>query len=284
VRVTAKAVVVGMPDPANAWQLDVQRQALAHAWPQCGIEWVATIDSTNTELMRRLRTGDGRQTLLLAQHQSAGRGRMGRPWHSSAPAAADELPGSLTFSLSVPLAPSDWSGLSLAVGMALAGSLHDGILLKWPNDLWWQERKLAGILIETASIGELRHVVIGIGVNISRRDGAGLARAPAWVQEFLPELNAASVLSRVLAALARAVCQFEEQGLSPFLDGCRARDVLRGRAVELSDGTVGVAQGLAENGALLVHTSAGMKSITSAEVSVRPVVLANAVAGYLPQS
>ncbi|MCY7308520.1 MAG: biotin--[acetyl-CoA-carboxylase] ligase [Rhodoferax sp.] len=281
---TAKAVVVGMPDAANAWQLDVQRQALAHAWPQCGIECVATIDSTNTELMRRLRTGDGRPTLLLAQHQSAGRGRMGRPWHSSAPAAADELPGSLTFSLSVPLAPSGWSGLSLAVGMALAGSLHDGILLKWPNDLWWQERKLAGILIETASIGELRHVVIGIGVNISRRDGAGLARAPAWVQEFLPELNAASVLSRVLPALARAVCQFEEQGLSPFLDGCRARDVLRGRAVELSDGTVGVAQGLAENGALLVHTLAGMKSITSAEVSVRPAVLANAVAGFLPQS
>jgi len=273
-----------MPDAANAWQLDVQRQLLAHAWPQCGIECVATIASTNTELMQRLRAGDSRPTLLLAEHQSAGRGRMGRPWQSSAPAGAGELPGSLTFSLSVPLAPADWSGLSLAVGVALAGSLHDGILLKWPNDLWWQERKLAGILIETASLGALRHVVIGIGVNVSRRDAAGIARAPAWVQEFLPGLNAASVLSRVLPALAHAVCLFEEQGLPPFLDACRARDVLRSRAVELSDGTVGVAQGLAENGALLVHTLAGMQSITSAEVSVRTVTAAASAAAGAPRS
>ncbi|MCK7493397.1 MAG: hypothetical protein MZW92_19855 [Comamonadaceae bacterium] len=85
---------------------------------------------------------------------------------------------SLTFSLALPLAPADWSGLSLAVGVSLADSLHPQVRLKWPNDLWLDQRKLGGILVETASHGDgqlQRTVVIGVGINIARPDSAQVA-------------------------------------------------------------------------------------------------------------
>jgi len=181
---------------------------------------------------------------------------------------------SLTFSLGLPLAPADWSGLSLAVGVSLAESLDSRIQLKWPNDLWLDDRKLAGILIETASFGEdrekLRYAVIGVGINIAAPQGDGLSTAPAWVREVLPQAQAGEILLRVAAALVQAVKAFEASGFAPFHTRFHARDALRGRAVVLSDGTTGTAQGTNEAGALLVHTAAGMNTVISSEVSVRP--------------
>ena len=95
----------------------------------------------------------------------AGRGRLGRTWVSAGPSGQEPI-ASLTFSIGIALEPHDWSGLSLAVGLSLAQSLHPSIQLKWPNDLWWQDRKLGGILIETASVGAQRYAVIGMGLNI----------------------------------------------------------------------------------------------------------------------
>src|SRR4051812_25393713 len=96
--------------------------------------------------MRRARAGEMDPVLLVAERQTSGRGRLGRGWRSA--------PGeSLTFSLGLKLGPADWSGLSLAVGVSLAETLHPRIQLKWPNDLWVGDRKLGGILIETASFG-----------------------------------------------------------------------------------------------------------------------------------
>ncbi|MGH6624936.1 MAG: biotin--[acetyl-CoA-carboxylase] ligase, partial [Burkholderiaceae bacterium] len=168
----------------------------------------------------------------------------------------------------------DWSGLSLAVGVSVAESLHPDIALKWPNDLWLRERKLAGILIETASFGAQRYAVIGIGINIAPPDparAAGLSTPPAWLQELLPELDAPQALLRLAEPLVRTLLAFEALGFAPFQARFNARDALRDRAVDLSDGTQGTAHGVSENGALLVHTAAGMKSITSSEVSVRPL-------------
>jgi BirA family biotin operon repressor/biotin-[acetyl-CoA-carboxylase] ligase len=229
------------------------------------VEVVPTIDSTNSELMRRARAGTYRPVLLVAEQQTAGRGRMGRSWRSDATAAA------LTFSLGLPMATRDLSGLSLAVGVAVAGSLHPDLQLKWPNDIWLRERKLAGILIETASSGSGVHVVIGIGINIGLpRDTAQLAPPPASLDELLPGVDAPSVLERVVPALVQSVLLFEAQGFGPFQAGFQSRDLLFGRGVVLGDGSTGTAAGVDGRGALLVHTSAGMKSITSAEVSVRP--------------
>lgn len=236
--------------------------------PGFTVEILPQLDSTNSELMRRARAGRNEPVLLVAEQQTAGRGRLGRGWSS----AAGE---SLTFSLGLPLAPQDWSGLSLAVGVSIAESLHPAIQLKWPNDLWVRDRKLGGILIETASFGEaaaqLRYAVIGIGINIAPRPAEGLSTPPACLQALLPGLDAGGALLRLAPALVAALHGFEAEGFQPFQARFQARDALRDRPVVLSDGQAGTAHGVTEAGALLVHTAAGMQTITSSEVSVRPV-------------
>jgi BirA family biotin operon repressor/biotin-[acetyl-CoA-carboxylase] ligase len=181
----------------------------------------------------------------------------------------------------------DWSGLSLAVGVSVAESLHPALQLKWPNDLWWQDRKLGGILIETANlaptlatscaalpdgsgIAPLRYAVIGVGLNIGPREAAGLTTPPACLQELLPGLDAPQALLRLAAPLLQALRRFETQGFAPWRAAFLRRDALAGRAVTLSDGTAGVARGVNDHGALLVHTAAGVQEVGSAEISVRP--------------
>ena len=259
-------------------------------------------------------------TLLVAEQQTAGRGRLGRQWQSQRAA-------SLMFSLGMPLQPKDWSGLSLVVGISLAESLSalaaaapgaaapqadlqpPRIGLKWPNDLWLTdaastpasarqgERKLGGILVETASGDGTRYVVIGVGINIQPLTGellpavgavgtAGTAdaaadslRPPALpagsLQELYADADAARTLLQVVPPLVQALQAFEQFGFAPFQARFAGRDVLAGRDVRVFDGQSaleGTAHGVSESGALLVHTPAGMKEITSSEVSVRPVV------------
>ncbi|MEO7549170.1 MAG: biotin--[acetyl-CoA-carboxylase] ligase, partial [Ramlibacter sp.] len=177
-----------------SWPAEAIRAAVAPSLPGFTVEVLPQVDSTNTELMRRARAGQTDPVLLVAERQTAGRGRLGRDWHSGAGDA-------LTFSLALPLAPADWSGLSLAVGVSLAESLHPDIRLKWPNDLWLADRKLGGILIETASFGQAgqarRYAVVGVGINLVAREVAGLSTPPAWLQELLPGCDAGQALLRV---------------------------------------------------------------------------------------
>jgi BirA family transcriptional regulator, biotin operon repressor / biotin---[acetyl-CoA-carboxylase] ligase len=256
------------PGKEAAWLTSAIADAVAPQLPAFTVEVATEIDSSNSELMRRARGGRMAPVLLVAERQTAGRGRLGRDWLSD--------PGaSLTFSLGMPLAPGDWSGLSLAVGVSVAESLHPLIQLKWPNDLWFSDRKLGGVLIETGSAGEAdamrRYAVIGIGINITRRAAAGLAVPPAALEELLPGLRPAEALLRIAAPLVQTVQVFETFGFAPFQARFSARDALRDRAVVLSDGSSGTAHGITEAGALLVHTAGGMKTLISSEVSVRPV-------------
>ena len=264
---------------AGTWFAQDIASAVAPMLPGFSVEVVDTIDSTNSELMRRARAGDSAPVLLVAERQTAGRGRLGRPWHS---AQDEEQPLTLTFSLGLPLAPKDWSGLSLAVGASVADSLdadgRTGIRIKWPNDLWTaDDRKLAGILIETATAATAagtaaatRYVVIGIGVNIGPRDGDGLRAPPACLREYTSAMTAPEALRLIAAPLVRDVLAFGTQGFAPFAVRFAARDVLFGREVELSDGTTGRCEGVGAAGELRVTTSTGLQSITSSEVSVRP--------------
>jgi BirA family transcriptional regulator, biotin operon repressor / biotin---[acetyl-CoA-carboxylase] ligase len=265
-----------MPVPEiTPWPVEAIWEAVAPRLPGFSIEVVPEIDSTNAELMRRLRSGCADPVLLIAEHQSAGRGRMARQWHSGAAQAGAQGPGSLTFSLGLPMAPKDWSGLSLAVGLSLAHSLHPDIRLKWPNDLWWQGRKLAGILIETANAGTAsltgsRYVVIGIGLNIQRPTVAGLSTEPCGMVELQSGISAAQALALIVEPLMETLRAFEQQGFAAFQEPFNARDALAQVAVSLSDGTQGVAQGVDSVGALQVQTVQGWVRVTSAEVSVRP--------------
>ena len=285
------------------WPGEAIWEAVSPLLPGFTVEVLPSIDSTNTELMRRARAGRCEPTLLVAEQQTAGRGRMGRPWQSGAAAGstvagapgAAALP-SLMVSLGLPMAPREWSGLSLAVGVSVAESLQPAlpppgagqparIGLKWPNDLWLggpgAERKLGGILVETASFvapqgaqpagaGAARYVVVGIGINVLPRSSEGMSMAPGSLQEAEAGLDAPTALLRIAAPLVAMLRAFEAYGFAPMQPRFAARDVLQGRAVTLSDGTAGTAHGVGEDGALLVHTGAGMQVVTSSEISVRP--------------
>ena len=271
-----------------------EAKALNVIWPSEGIweavvpslagftvEILPQIDSTNTELMRRAKAGQLEPVLLVAERQTAGRGRLGRDWRSDG--ADGVAQPSLTFSLGLPLAPQNWSGLSLAVGVSVAQSLHPALRLKWPNDIWLQDRKLGGILIETGSFGDVRYVVIGVGINMAAPDAVGLSTPPAWLGEIQADLDAGQALQRLAAPLVRNVQTFEAQGFAPFQAPFNALDRLAGRAVVCSDGITGEANGVDATGALLVQTAAGLRRITSAEVSVRPAAAAVVSMASIPR-
>lgn len=264
------------------WNAEALWEAIAPQLPGFTVEVLPTIDSSNTELMRRARDGVTDPVLLIAEQQTQGRGRLGRNWVSG-------VGDSLMFSLGLPLAPRDWSGLSLAVGVSVAeslqphlpaaGSATPRIGIKWPNDLWLEgDRKLAGILIETASfVGTQQHdmtapryVVIGIGINIRPRPGDGMRTAPACLQELDAALDAPTALACILPNLVAEVQSFAQTGFAPLMPRFAQRDLLAGREVNLSDGTTGMAQGVAADGGFLVRTAAGMQAVTSSEISVRP--------------
>lgn len=304
-----------MADTRLVWGAEALWEALNPLLPGLSVEVVASLPSTNTTLLERARastlTGlpeadaqalatvrrsvesaafgrravDWQPCLLVAEQQTAGRGRMGRDWHA-------EPLASLTFSLALPLAPADWSGLSLAVGVAIAealgtlgGAASAGrVALKWPNDLWLREaaggdgtvgRKLGGILIETVATGPKRLAVIGVGLNILPQPGLRAAEAQtgvACVQEIDPAASAPQVLAALARPLVLALLRFEREGFAPFAEAFAAHDLLHDRPVTSThaDAPEGVARGVSANGSLRVETPRGLIELHSGEVSVRP--------------
>jgi BirA family biotin operon repressor/biotin-[acetyl-CoA-carboxylase] ligase len=268
------------------WPAEDLWLAMVAKQPGLTIEVLPEIDSTNTELMRRARAGQTEPVLLVAEQQTAGRGRLGRPWHG-------EVGHALTFSLGLMLKPADWSGLSLAVGLSLARSLDPqgdlGVRLKWPNDLWVKRPsvsnhaptgwgKLAGILIETALPTGMSHgsdqgrfCVVGVGINIAPPVADGLSTAPLGLQDLQSGVTAPEALMQVAEPLLDTLLAFERTGFAPLQNAFNARDALSNLDVTLSDGRHGVARGVDASGAMLVDTEQGQEAISSAELSVRPV-------------
>ncbi len=260
------------------WNAEALWQQLEPQLPGISVEVVARAASTNTSLLERLRQAGGRRAgdcqpcLLVAEHQTQGRGRLGRDWQSS--------PGrSLTFSIALPLAPRDWSGLSLAVGAALAESLDPGrrrIGLKWPNDLWLVDapgrgRKLGGVLIETVAAGPVRMAVVGVGLNVLPQETEGLTSGFACLREIDPGIDAPQALAAVALPLVQALKRFEIEGFAPFAQPFAARDLLRGQAVvtQGAEAVDGVADGVDERGGLRVLVAGVARTLVSGEVSVR---------------
>lgn len=240
------------------------------------VEW--TLESTNTKLLDAWPPAAGFASVLLAEHQTGGRGRRGRSW--VAPPG-----GAVCLSVSWQYAelPADLSALSLIVGLCVVNALHElgveGVNLKWPNDLVTANGKLGGILIEMrAEAGGPVHVVIGIGLNVLLDDEArATVKAAGNVADDIrahrdpaPDRNAmvAGVLRRMLPALR----EFPRHGLKPHLSHWNACDALFGREVNVENVgqiTRGVARGIDAHGALLVETPAGVHRFISGEVSVR---------------
>ncbi|GAA0742172.1 biotin--[acetyl-CoA-carboxylase] ligase [Ideonella azotifigens] len=281
------------PNPADRhslWGIHALWEQLLPMLPELSIEVVDHIESTNQALMDRLRhaalKAQGRElraddlapSLLVAVQQTQGKGRLGRSWESA--------PGSsLTFSLSLPIHRADWSGLSLAVGVAAAEALDPNgheIGLKWPNDLWRVDgpgrgRKLGGVLIEALQVGEQRFAVIGIGINLRPLHlPQNVQEAIASVSEFEPDLSAPQALARICPRLAQRLQDFERGGFAGIAAAYAQRDLLRGHAVTTTDAACpeGESLGVAEDGALLVRCNGEVQRIVSGEVSVRPLAAA----------
>ena len=235
------------------------------------VEVVAETGSTNADLLARA-AQLARNTALIAERQTAGRGRAGRSWLS-----AD---GSLTFSLAWkfrrPL--HALAGLPLAVGVALAETLarHDvTVQLKWPNDLLKDGAKLAGVLIETQG-GEAGQVwaVIGVGLNLHLPDEleARIGR-PAASAPWLAAMDCDTLVAALLAGLAGMLVQFEQTGFAPFAARWNHLHAWQGIAVSVIDRGVtineGVAAGVDDSGALLLDGAAGRVAIVAGDISLR---------------
>ncbi len=258
------------------WPLEDLWLSLQAIRPDVHIEWLPEIDSTNTELSRRARQGQGDAVLLVAQRQTAGRGRLGKPWLTPEGSA-------LTFSIGLPLNPPDWSGLSLAVGLTLVEALDPqgelGLGLKWPNDLWhWPPTgaptKVGGILIETLPLpGQAagRYAIVGVGINCRTPDIDTGAIAPRGLDHWGPAPQPGEVLAQLAPPLLRLLVEFERSGPAPWLARYPSRDLLRGQWLQTSQGVRGRGQGIDAQGALLLDTEHGLLRVDSAEVSVRPL-------------
>ncbi len=242
------------------------------------LELLFEVDSTNTRLLDRSAPPAGRADACLSELQHAGRGRRGRRW--IAPFGAGVA---LSLSWTFRDGASTLAALSLAVGVAVARALGragaHGMTLKWPNDIWFESRKIGGVLIELrAEAGGPAHVVIGVGINVTltaeaRREieSSGVAvAAVADASGGLPSRNlvAGAILDELLSMLAR----FERDGFGAFRDTWTALDALSGRPVQVllaEKCLYGTARGVDRDGALLLETASGVQRFVSGEASLR---------------
>ncbi|MBP0600361.1 biotin--[acetyl-CoA-carboxylase] ligase [Herbaspirillum sp. LeCh32-8] len=238
------------------------------------VQAVASTGSTNIDLVQRLPSLAG-PLLRVADRQSAGRGRAGRPWRAEPESA---LTFSLAWRFERPL--HALLGLPLAVGVALAealGVFGVKVQLKWPNDVLRDGAKLAGILIETAADGgrgDATWAVIGIGLNLAVPPDleAELQRAVGAAPE-LQKQPRETVLAIITSALADVLTEFEQRGFSAFIERWQAFHSYAGQAVRVLDnGRIvheGTAAGVDMMGRFLIDTEAGRVTVLAGDLSLR---------------
>ncbi len=263
---------------AQPWhKLDAQTiaNALAQSAPRFQIEVVAQANSSNALLLQRAAQGEKSGAVLAVELQTAGRGRLGRTWHSG-------LGNALTFSLlwRFDCGLNGLSGLSLAVGLAIVRALQKiniaDVKLKWPNDILSAHGKLGGVLIEAQGdmLGPCA-VVIGIGLNCSlplhlEQRIAQAASALDQACAAMPERN--QLLAALLQELAQMLDEFARYGFVNMRADWEARHAWQDAAISLNmpDGSViaGIARGVSANGELLLETAQGVRSFNSGEVGL----------------
>ncbi len=234
------------------------------------------VDSTNRFLLEGAGFGAAGVHACVAETQTAGRGRRGRPWVS--PFGANLY---LSVLRTLSTVPESLQGLSLAVGVAVARALRSfdvqGVALKWPNDIQLDGKKLGGILLEMsgASGGPWR-IVSGIGINVHMPGDAGAKIDQPWTDLAShgahPGRN--RLAARVLAEVIMAGEQFVEAGFEAFRRDWELLDSLRDREVELHDGSgsrCGTARGVDATGALLLEVDGRRKRVVSGDISLRVV-------------
>lgn len=234
------------------------------------------IDSTNAELMRLLVSQEiNHGDIVLAEMQEQGRGRRGRSWVSPY-AASINLSLYWRFEQGI----SGVDGLSLVVGLALAevlNNIHPGFKLKWPNDVVFDGKKVAGILVElTGDPNGILHIVIGIGININifSSDLFNQVEQPwtSLAQITGKTFNRNELLVSINNKLIQYLTEFQAKGFSSFQQVWQQFDYLKGSEVFVHIGSnivYGVADGVAANGELRIKTEKGIELFNGGEVSLR---------------
>jgi len=240
------------------------------------LEVFSEIESTNSYLLEQPCPQPGRFRVALAEHQTAGRGRLSRSWYST-PSSGLCMSLSYTFASR----PHDFSSLTLAIGASVADRLVGlgvrDIGLKWPNDIVAGGGKVGGILTEVLPAkNEGVTAVVGIGLNVDFQGAGdlhdisssfGRATDIASCCDQLPSRSA--IATKLIECSFNAMAQFAADGFAPFIDTWQRFDWLRGQriSIEMTDELVpGVAQGVDVDGTLILETRTGRRRIVSGSV------------------
>jgi BirA family biotin operon repressor/biotin-[acetyl-CoA-carboxylase] ligase len=253
----------------------LNEQAILSYLPAGQVTVLPVVDSTNQYLLDRiteLKSGDA----CVAEYQHAGRGRRGRQWVSP---FGTNLYLSMFWRLEQ--GPAAAMGLSLVVGIVMAEVLRklgaEQVRVKWPNDLYLNDKKLAGILVElTGKTGDAAQLVIGAGINLTMRESITNAINQDWInlQEAGVNIDRNKLTAELLSELRLAVVKFENEGLSAFISRWREMDNYLDRPVKLIIGNqeiFGIARGIDQQGALLLEQNGNVKPYIGGEISLRGV-------------
>ncbi|WP_033793153.1 bifunctional biotin--[acetyl-CoA-carboxylase] ligase/biotin operon repressor BirA [Pantoea septica] len=251
----------------------LNEEAILAQLNQPNLAIIPVIDSTNQYLLERmneLQSGDA----CIAEYQQAGRGRRGRQWFS--PFGAN-LYMSMYWRLEQ--GPAAAMGLSLVIGIVIAETLQQlgaqDVRVKWPNDLYLQDRKLAGILVElTGKTGDAAQIVMGAGINLAMRGAEAAQINQGWInlQEAGIAIDRNDLAARLINSLREALPLFERDGLAPFTERWKALDNFFNRPVKLLIGEReihGIARGIDKQGGLLLEQDGEVKSWVGGEISLR---------------
>jgi len=248
-------------------------EALGRSWAPAIVVEPLT-GSTNDDVKALARSGAAPGALVVAEAQTAGRGRSGAAWHSP--------PGEnlyLSLLLRPELAPAAIVPFTLVVGSVVREAaqrrLAEPVSIKWPNDVLCRKKKLAGVLVEGQVRGEvLGSIVVGIGVNVHARafppplDSIATSLAIEGAEPSAVSRNA--LAADLVAGVYGAADRFVAEGFAGFLGSIRAHDALRGRPVSVN-GVTGVATDIDASGALVLERADGSRvAMTSGHVEILP--------------
>lgn len=239
-------------------------------WPL----WIhETIDSTNAEALRLIARGESAPFLVLAEQQTAGRGRRGRQWVSP---FAENLYYSLV--LRVEGGMRQLEGLSLVVGLAVMRTLQvfglDAAGLKWPNDVLVGERKIAGILLElVGDPADVCHVVLGIGINVNMQSNDRVDQQwTSMKREVGGSIDRNRLVAQLNQQLQHELARHRRYGFAAFQEEWEQANLWQGRTVSLIAGSNridGVMLGVDGLGALRLEVEGVEKSFSAGELSLR---------------
>lgn len=234
------------------------------------------IDSTNSYLMRHENPA---LQVCLAESQSAGRGRRGRVWVSP---FAQNIYCSIGWGFEGGIAALE--GLSLAVGLVIVRALQHygitGLELKWPNDVLYQNQKLAGVLIEiTGDPAGYCQVVVGVGINVAMRENQDNAISQPWIdlrgifaKQGLASVSRNQLVATLIDEMVLVLNGYETAGFSDYCTEWQSFNAYAGQMVELHNGNLvspGVCLGVNEVGALVLETAQGNEMFHGGEISLR---------------